>query len=157
MIKLIPKVFTSISDLKNLIHTNATSTTGTTNGYQTSTTSSTTTYATQNNSTYSTTASSTQTTNNSKSNLIVNFTKSNITNSLGTITFTVTNISSEKSGVWKFSAIVPRSSGSQVYNSPLQINIPAGKVSTLTLNFDNAQKGTASITINGTTFTTQVN
>ena len=161
MIKLVPKVFTSISDLKNLIHTNATSTatsttntnTNTTNGERASTTNS-----TQNTQKSSTTiVSTTQTKNSSQPNLIINFTKSNITNSSGTIIFTVKNTGSEKSGPWKFSAVVPRSSGTQNYTSPLQTNIPAGKTSTLTLNFDNAKKGAATITINGTTFTTQVN
>jgi len=142
MIKLIPKVFTSISDLKNLIHTNATSTVAT---------------STQQSKPVPTQNTSSSTTTSASVSLTPTFTTSHITNSRGTITFKVTNTGTKNSGIWKFSATLPRSSGTQNYSSPLQTNIPPGKTSIFTLTFDNAKKGTATITINGTTFTTQVN
>lgn len=151
MIKLIPKVFTSISDLKNLIHTNATSTVATSTHSNPATT------TTQQSQPAPTQNVSSSTTKSISVNLVTTFTTSHITNNRGTITFRVTNAGTKNSGIWKFSAVLPRSSGTQNYNSPNQTNIPPGKTSTFTLTFDNAKKGTATITINGTTFTTQVN
>ena len=142
MIKLVPKVFTSITDIRNLITRTATSTPSTT---------STSTYQVQ-----STSSSTpvTQTTQNS--NLKVDFTHSQINNGKGLLTFNVTNTTKTNSGPWKFSATLPRS-GNTSYNSPYQTNIPPGKTSVMNLNFDNAQKGTIAVTINGQNFTSQIN
>ncbi|MFA6296966.1 MAG: hypothetical protein WC629_00170 [Candidatus Paceibacterota bacterium] len=145
MIKLIPKAFSYISGLNSNLVSDLT---------QNKTASS----STNSKIPSPQTQAQTQTSSTTPANLSVVFTSSNInSNELGTITFNVTNTGGQDSGSWKFSATLPRSSGETSYDSGYQTNIPARKTSIMTFTFDNAKSGTATINLNGKTFTTQIN
>lgn len=68
-------------------------------------------------------------------------------NDRGTIVFYVTNRGGTASGSWRFTAALPRDGGTQIYESSFQPSIPARGTSILTLSFDNAASGIASIAI----------